>query len=148
MNPSHRTLCFRHRFLAARALLISVGFLTWVHAQEPAARSAQEWLGSVVGKVMGMIEPGARDLPQTLSATVRVLETEGLGNGLAGQTMDVAFQAPDRLQVSARVQGRELRAGRFGQELWSTGSQDTHAGPGHRRKTGARRRRRWTARGS
>jgi len=118
MNPSLRTHTFRHRFFAIRALLISVGFLTWVHAQEPTARSAQEWLGSVVGKLIGMIEPGARDLPQTVSATVRILEAEGFGNGLAGQTMDVAFQAPDRLRVSARVQGRELHAGRFGQELW------------------------------
>jgi len=118
MNSRPADLRPRARFHPVHALILALGLVALARAGEPAALSPQELLGAVVGKLVAVLEPGDRALPQTLSTTVRVVEADGLGRGWAGQTVELAFQAPDRLRVTARVQGRELHAGRSGQELW------------------------------
>ncbi len=98
----------------AALMLLSAG----LGAQEPAARTPQEILGAAVGKLAALIEPPADAAPKTLSATLRLVEAEGLGPNLAGRSAQVAFQAPDKLTVTVEIEGRELQAGRNGQELW------------------------------
>jgi outer membrane lipoprotein-sorting protein len=99
------------------ALLLAVGLITAGHAQET-IRSPQELLGTALNKWATVIEPGADAPSQTFSATLRVVEADGFNQRLVGQAAEIAFQAPDRLRFSTRVQDRELRAGRSGQELW------------------------------
>ena len=47
-----------------------------------------------------------------------MLKAEGLPGAVAGLTADVAFQAPDRLRVSALVGGHTYSLGRDVQALW------------------------------
>ena len=97
------------------AVLLLAGLL---RAQEAAPPSAAEVLGGAVGRLAALIEPPAGAAPKTLSATLRLTEAEGLGQDLAGRSAQLAFQAPDKLAVTVEIEGRELQAGRNGQELW------------------------------
>ncbi len=87
-------------------------------AQDTAARTPQETLGAAVGKLVALFEPAAGSSPQTLTTRLKVVSAEGLGQGVAGHTADLAFQAPDRLKVSTAIEGRTLELGRNGQQLW------------------------------
>lgn len=94
-----------------------VPFLFTLTAQD-AARTPQEILGATVGQLAALIEPAAGTPPKTLTATLRLVEAEGFGQGLAGHRAHLAFQAPDRLTLTTEIQGRELQLGRDGQQLW------------------------------
>ncbi len=107
---------FRARFV----LPLLTGWLLagLVIAQEMAEKTPQEVLGSAVGRMMTLIEPPADAAPRTLATTLRIVEAQGLGRDLAGRSAQIAFQAPDKLTLTVEIEGRELQAGRNGQELW------------------------------
>jgi hypothetical protein len=98
------------------ALFLAMGLITIGHAQN--APSPQDLLGNALGKWADIIEPRPGAPSQTFSATLRVVEAQGFSQRLIGQSAEIAFQAPDRLRLAARVQDRELHAGRLGQDLW------------------------------
>ncbi|HNQ88745.1 MAG TPA: C45 family autoproteolytic acyltransferase/hydrolase [Verrucomicrobiota bacterium] len=56
--------------------------------------------------------------PRTLTAQARALSAQGAAAPLAGRTVDLAFQAPDRLRVSFEIDRQRYTLGRDGQELW------------------------------
>jgi hypothetical protein len=85
------------------ALFLALGLVAIVQAQ-PGTRTPQELLGNALNQWAAVIEPGADGSAQVLSATLRVVETEGFPQRLVGQAVDLAFQAPNRLRVSAQVQ--------------------------------------------
>jgi len=57
---------------------------------------------------------------QTFVTRVTVSKAEGLPGAVAGLTADVAFQAPDRLRVSAVAGGKTYSLGRDVQTLWAS----------------------------
>ena len=60
-----------------------------------------------------------RDTPaQTFSATLEVTKAAGAPKELAGRKVSVGLQAPDKLFLSAEVDGNTYSIGRRGQELW------------------------------
>lgn len=65
-----------------------------------------------------IVQPPAGQAPMTFVARVRITKAEGLPRVIQGLTADVAFQAPDRLRVSAVVGGNSYSVGRNGQQLW------------------------------
>jgi len=87
-------------------------------APASAAPTPQETLGAALGKLIGIVEPEAGAAPQTLSVTLKVTEAHGLGKGVAGSSVPLSFQAPDRLKLEAEIAGRGLQGGRNGQTLW------------------------------
>lgn len=87
---------------------------------QPVAATPPEVLATTLTRLAGLIEPPAGTEPRTLSCSVRVVEAEGLPDALLGQTAGLAFQAPDRLRVSLRIDGRTFVIGRNGGELWIT----------------------------
>ena len=93
-------------------------WLLAVQAQEASTQTPQAVLGAALGKLVAVLEPGTGAPARTLATTLRVIEADGLGQGIVGQTADLAFQAPDRLKVAARIQGRTLQLGRTGGQLW------------------------------
>jgi len=105
-----------------RSLVSLVAVLGWLRlagqAQDATTKTPQEVLGAALGKLAAIIEPGAGVAPRTLATTVRVLEAEGLGKGIVGQTAELAFEAPDRLKLATRIEGRTLQLGRSGPQLW------------------------------
>lgn len=99
--------------------LVALGLLQFVRAQETPAKTPQEILGATLGKLAAVIEPAADAPRRSLSTTIRVVEADGIGKALSGQSAAVAFQAPDRLKLSTRIQGRALQLGRYGsRQLW------------------------------
>lgn len=61
----------------------------------------------------------AKDAPaQTFTATFEVVKADGAPKEIAGRTLNLAVQAPDRLLVSSQLDGKTYSLGRRGQELW------------------------------
>jgi hypothetical protein len=77
-----------------------------------------ELLLSAVNKWSELIEPPAGAPARTFSARIKMVKTAGLVREAADATGEVAYQAPDRLRVSALVGGQTYAAGRDGQQLW------------------------------
>jgi hypothetical protein len=75
-------------------------------------------LARSLSQIAKIIEPAAGDAPRTLTTQLKVVKAEGLSTDLAGRTLDLAFQSPDRLRVSADIDKARYTVGRDGQELW------------------------------
>ena len=112
MRPIHPV------FRLTRALLLVWVLIPGVCAQDQTARTPQEVLGGLIGKLIAVVEPADGVQPATFSATLRVVEAEGIGRGLAGRGLQIAFEAPDRLKLVVQIEGRDLNFGRDGPELW------------------------------
>jgi outer membrane lipoprotein-sorting protein len=99
-------------------ILLLAGSLLWLRAEEPVAKSPAEIFGAALQRMAGIIEPGNGVASQTLSVRLELTKGDGLPKALDGQKLDVAFQAPDKLLLSAKVGDRAFSAGRNGQQLW------------------------------
>ncbi|MCL4178260.1 MAG: hypothetical protein KJ072_11035 [Verrucomicrobia bacterium] len=99
------------------ALLVWL-LISTLRGQDQAASSPQEVVGGLIGKLIAVVEPAEGVTPPTFSAAARIVEAEGMGRGLVGRAVQIAFEAPDRLRLAARIEGRDLELGRDGQELW------------------------------
>ena len=88
-------------------------------AQVARTNPPPELLRIAMAKVLDIVEPAAGAAPQTFSAELKVIRGEGLGTGLAGRSARVACQAPDRLTLSAEVDGETYSVGRDGPQLWA-----------------------------
>lgn len=109
-----------HRHRKALCLL-ALGLAGWLaSAQEPDAthRSPLELATGFLAKVAGVVEPLPGTPPSTFTATVRIVRAQGLVDGAAGETADLAFQAPDRFRLAARIERRPLILGRLENQLW------------------------------
>jgi isopenicillin-N N-acyltransferase like protein len=69
-------------------------------------------------QVVGILQPTPNRAPRTFTTTLKVLKADGLPKALEGREMELAFQGPDRLRLSARWDERNYVVGRDGQELW------------------------------
>ncbi|HTK74190.1 MAG TPA: hypothetical protein VL371_02970 [Gemmataceae bacterium] len=77
-----------------------------------------ELLLSAVNKWSELIQPPPGAPARTVSARIKMVKTAGLVREAADATGEIAYQAPDRLRVSALVGGQTYAAGRDGQQLW------------------------------
>ena len=75
-------------------------------------------LTSVLNRWAEVAQPSAEQAPRTFVTRVRVVKAEGLPGAVDGLVADVAYEAPDRLRVSAVVGGKTYAVGRDGQRLW------------------------------
>ncbi len=98
------------------SLALSLAWAAW--AGEGSPKTPQEVLGAAVGQFANLVQPVSGGPGAAVSTRLQVVEAEGLGKGLVGHTADLAFQAPDRLKLSTRIEGRTLELGRNGQALW------------------------------
>ena len=101
--------------LLVLAVLLSVAL---VRAEDAPGKTAVELFSGAVQKLAAVIEPAADAPAQTLRARLELTRSEGLPKELKNQGATLAFQAPDRLSLSASVKDRKLALGRDGQELW------------------------------
>lgn len=79
---------------------------------------ADDLLLGAVKKWEALIEPRDGQAPQTFSAQVKLVKSQGLIDAVSGLTVDVGYQAPDRLRASAVFGGETYTVGRDGQQLW------------------------------
>ena len=87
-------------------------------AQTPQTNSPMRLFGAAIMRLTRIIEPHTNEPPRTFTVTLQVLKAEGLPKELIGQKVDVAFQAPDHLRLSAHYEGEQFTVARDGQELW------------------------------
>jgi isopenicillin-N N-acyltransferase like protein len=104
------------RLFVPTLLLFIPAFLTC--ADDTRARTPSELFTATLQKVVGLVEPAPGSGPQTFSTRFDIVKAEGLPKELSGQSAVLAFQAPDRLTLSAEYKGKTYAAGRDRQELW------------------------------
>jgi hypothetical protein len=88
-------------------------------AQVSAPLHPQQLFTAVLSNLVTLIEPPFESEPWALSARVEFTRAKGLPAALQNAAAELAFQAPDRLRVSTRVQDRPLVIGRNGPDLWA-----------------------------
>jgi hypothetical protein len=98
-------------------LVLPLVLIVQLLAQAPAVNPAQQQFAAALAQVAALFQPAAAD-GRTLTTTLEILDGHGLPAELLGQKLSLAFQAPDRLQLSGFVSKEEFMAGRDGQELW------------------------------
>lgn len=86
-------------------------------AQPTETNSPVQVLSGALARVALLFQP-TNNSPRTFTTVVKINQAGGLPKELAGQEMDLAFQAPDRLRLSAAMDGQRYIVGRDGQELW------------------------------
>ncbi|MCI0747238.1 MAG: C45 family autoproteolytic acyltransferase/hydrolase [Verrucomicrobia subdivision 3 bacterium] len=102
------------RFLAAVLLLAWRGFAT-----EPApAATPTEVFSATISRILELIEPPPGTATQTFSTRLEFTRAEGISKKFHGATAELAFQASDRLLVTARSGTNSYTLGRNGQQLW------------------------------
>jgi isopenicillin-N N-acyltransferase-like protein len=114
MNPL-RPFRF-HAYVAALAFT-AISLLSFPSraADEPETQKA---LLSGVNQILSVVAPLKNAEPQTFSATLKVIRATGLPKEVLGHEVGVAFQAPDRLKLSAKVGNETYSVGRTPNKLW------------------------------
>jgi hypothetical protein len=87
--------------------------------QQPEQPTPVALFTSATKHVTTLVEPPAGAAPQTLTAKVKVTRADGVPSQLLNRELDLAFQAPDRLRLSADINGTHAALGRDGQQLWA-----------------------------
>ena len=111
--------------LALGALLLGPGVQPVpAGAQERSAAARQEPAIQTLMRALNawkdLVEPNEIAVPpRKLSGTVSLAKADGLPGELRGAEVQFALQAPDRLSIVAKVDGKQLRAGRNGQQAWA-----------------------------
>ncbi|MGE5609208.1 MAG: C45 family autoproteolytic acyltransferase/hydrolase [Bacillota bacterium] len=84
----------------------------------PAVTQPNQVVRHVLDRVLALIEPPAQTPAQTFTAKLVLTKAEGLSDQLLGASIDLAYQAPDHLRISAKVRDQDYSIGRNGTELW------------------------------
>ena len=106
---------FQRLTLLVLTVFVSVAL---ARAEETTTRTPAEIFASAVRKLAAVIEPAADAPAQTVRARIELTRSEGLPKEFKNQSATLAFQAPDRLSLSASLKDRKFALGRDGQELW------------------------------
>ena len=85
---------------------------------EDSPPTAREILSRAIFTWANLIDNADGAVPRTLSANIILAKSDGLPTEAAGMKIDMAFQAPDRLHISASTPDNAISAGRNGQILW------------------------------
>ncbi len=83
------------------------------------SESASELLSAALQRLTAILEPGTSSKPQVLSAHWAMAKVDGAPKELANAEGEFAFQAPDRVKLSAKVGKQEFSLGRDQQQLWA-----------------------------
>lgn len=76
-------------------------------------------LRSAVNRWLDLAEPARGTPPRLVTLKLAVTRAEGVPKELAGATLDLAYQYPDRLRATAAAAGETFVTGRDGQRLWT-----------------------------
>jgi len=75
-------------------------------------------LGHTLLTLASVVEPANPNQRPVLSGQLVVTDAEGAPKGIANQTVDFAFQAPDHLKLAGQIDKLPLALARDGQEIW------------------------------
>ncbi|MCF6311888.1 MAG: C45 family autoproteolytic acyltransferase/hydrolase [Verrucomicrobiales bacterium] len=76
-------------------------------------------LATELREVYDLVLPDDAAAAMTLSGRIKVVQAEFLKGKLEGQQIDIRYRWPDRLRLSAKVDGSDYAVGRDGGEVWA-----------------------------
>src|SRR5690349_16969667 len=109
MKAPHPSAC-----LLALALL----FPPEVSLQAAQDDSLIKFFGGGLMRLTQIIQPPTNEPPRTFTTRLKILKAEGLPGELAGREIEIAFQAPDHLRLSAQWEHQDVVIARNQQEVW------------------------------
>ena len=98
--------------------LLSLALARLSVAESAQTNSPFQVLSAALNRLSLLLEPPTNKSPQTFTATIKVSKAEGLPKELAGEEIELAYQAPDHARFSAVLNKQHYLLGRDGQELW------------------------------
>ena len=104
-------------YFVLAVLVIGPAKLRAADATKPAEQPL-DVLRAALTRWKQVLQPAPDAEPRTFVTQVRVVKAKGLPADISGFTADVAYQAPDRLRISAAVGSQTYEVGRDGQQLW------------------------------
>ena len=80
--------------------------------------ATQKQMLSALNQILSVVAPAKGETPRTFSATVKLVTAKGLPQEILGHELQLAFQAPDHLRLSATVGDETYSVGRTKSGLW------------------------------
>lgn len=99
------------------ALLLLSTPLARLRAERPARENPYDLFGKTIQPFVALFSKNAPDARHALTADLRVVDSSRAE--LAGQTVHLAVESPNRLRLSASVMGAPVTLCRDGQALWA-----------------------------
>ena len=92
--------------------------ISFARAAETQAKKPDEILKSALSRLSAIVEPAPSAAPQTFTTQLKLTRSDGLPKQVRNATIDVAFQAPDRILLTAHVDNGTYQLARDGQQIW------------------------------
>src|SRR6266704_933477 len=99
-------------------LLPVLMLVSFAHAAQTEPKKPDEILKGALARITAIVEPAPNAAPQTLSTQLKLTRWEGLPKQVRDATIDVTFQAPDHILLSAHVDNGTYQLARDGQQIW------------------------------
>lgn len=108
-----RKSCF-----ALWCVCLALAFARLAPAQTTNTNSPVQVFSAALTSLARLVEPAAGQPPRTFTTTLKIVKADGLPSELAGRELELAFQAPDHLRVSAQWDRLGHTVCRDGQQVW------------------------------
>src|SRR5204862_7802177 len=92
--------------------------ISFAPAAETQAKKPDEILKSALSHLSAIVEPAPSAAPQTITTQLKLTRADGLPKQVRDATIDLTFQAPDRILLSAHVDNGNYQLARDGQQIW------------------------------
>jgi len=99
-------------------LLPVLVLVSFARAAEVQPKKPDEILKATLARLTAIVEPGANAAPQTLTTQLKLTRADGLPKQVRDAAIDLTFQAPDHILLSAHVDNGNYQLARDGQEIW------------------------------
>src|SRR4051812_49180784 len=90
----------------------------FAQAAQNEAKKPEEILKATIARLTTIIEPPANARSKTLTTQLKLIRADGLPNQVNGATIELAFEAPDHLMLTAKANNDTYQVARDGQQLW------------------------------
>ncbi|MCY2953202.1 MAG: C45 family autoproteolytic acyltransferase/hydrolase [Planctomycetota bacterium] len=88
-------------------------------AQQPPTTQPSQVFANLITRTLALIEPPDNTPPRTFSTRLVITKADGLPNDLLNATLDLAYQAPDHLRLTATYRNQTYALCRNAQQLWT-----------------------------
>ena len=105
------------KLLSTAGLILALA-LPWRVAAQTDTNAPLPLLTAALGRLAAIVQPPTNQPARTFTVVLKVTKAAGLPSELADRRLDLAFQAPDRLRLSAVWDKQELVLGRDRQQVW------------------------------
>src|ERR1051325_3655403 len=106
----------RKLFCSLLPVLLLVSF---AHAaQTEPKKTPDDILRATLARITAIVEPAPNAAPRTFTTQLKLTRSDGLPKEVKNATIDLTFQAPDHILLSATVDKGNWQLARDGQQIW------------------------------